>query len=492
MTLSFRAQSYPALSRVGTPGLDFTLPTQSRINTALKWRLLRFTPLTISRLAASRHAPMLYEDYLDIYRLWASRRDPNKACSRMHEERPTSENKSVHEQAKEQPSIRDVPPLETGGSDARRGFDLQDHVAASFCIQMLTDPILKEVWCENQDDITLIWEDGSGERVEFVQVKNNQLAALWSVAKLCERETTQARPSDPATKTPSKKVKRIGSSMLERSLAYDRCHEPCRFRIVTSWQINKELELLSLGAEYRATVPEDLTSLVAELRRHVGDFVSPNGRDCAFWAAETTWEVVDSVHSLRSRNILAFGKYIASQGEFVAPDQVEELYMRLVAKVADASRADWRTDRDKKRICRDALVSWVADAVQEAVHPGSKGGRKLRTKMKKAMLPKDSIDSAAEERARYREEMLAQRYFTSTEYRAIEGEIVSLLHSLRTQLDSGMCDDPGIAFHARCRSTLESFRESLPIDRRPHASFVHGCMYDITDRCTHRFIRAIA
>jgi Cap4, dsDNA endonuclease domain len=410
----------------------------------------------------------------------------------MHEEKPPSENEPLHGEAKAQPSIRDLPPLETGGSDARRGFDLQDHVAASFCIRMFTDTSLKEVWCENQDDVTLIWQDGAGEQVEFVQVKNNQLDALWSVAKLCERETAQPRSSDTATKTPSKKVKRIGSSMLERSLAHDRCHEPCSFRIVTSWQINKELQLLSLDAEYRATVPEALTLLVAALRQHVSDFVSPNGHDCAFWAAETTWEVVDSIQSLRSRNILAFGKYVASQGHFAAPDQMEEIYMRLVAKVADASRADWRTDRAKKRIRRDALVSWVAEAVQEAVHPGSKGGRKLRTKMKKAMLPEDSIDSAIEERARYREEMLAQRYFTSTEYRAIEGEIVSLLHSLRTQLDSGLCDDPGIRFHARCRSTLESFRESLPLDRRPHASFIYGCMYDITDRCTHRFIRATA
>ncbi len=76
--------------------------------------------------------------------------------------------------------------------------------------------------------------------------------------------------------------------------------------------------------------------LGAALRRYVGDFVSPNGRDCAFWAHQTTWEVVDSVDSLPSRNVVAFGHYVASQGEFVAPDQLEELYMRLVAKVAEA------------------------------------------------------------------------------------------------------------------------------------------------------------
>jgi len=410
----------------------------------------------------------------------------------MNDDLPSSNEDGHGESDKKPRSIRDLPPLETGGSDARRGFDLQDHVAAGYCIKMLTDPTLREVWCENQDDVTLIWEKGAGERVEFVQVKNNRLDTLWSVAKLCERETIQPPSSDPTTKIQSKKVKRIGSSMLERSLAYDRCQEPCCFRIVTSWQINKELQFLSRGAEYRASVPADFASLVAALRRYVSEFVSPNGRDCAFWAAETTWEVVDSVDSLRSRNILAFGRYVASHETFVAPDQIEELYMGLVGRVADASRADWRIDQEKKRIRRAALVSWVAGVVQEAMHPGSKGSRKLRTKMNKAMLPKDSIDSAVEERARYREEMLAQRYFTSTEYRAIEGEIVSLLHSLRAQLDSGICDDPGIVFHARCRSALESFRESLPTDRRPHASFVHGCMYDITDRCTHRFIRATA
>lgn len=409
----------------------------------------------------------------------------------MHDENPISENNGVHGQPNPpRPSIRDLPPLETGGSEARRGFDLQDHVVARFCLQMLSDPTLKEVWCENQDDATLIWEASPAERVEFVQVKGNQLDGLWSVAMLCERETAPARLSDPDMKPQSKKAKRPGSSILERSLAYDRCKEPCCFRIVTSWPIDRELQFLSSSVEYRATIPAQLTSLIAELRQRVGDFVSPNGHDCGFWAGATTWEVAGSADLVRSINILRFVRYVASQGEFVAPDQVEEIYMHLVAKVADASRADWRTDRDKKHIRRGDLISWLGNVLQEALHPGSKGSRKLRAKMNKAMLPGDSVDSAVEERARYREEVLAQRYFTSIEYRVVEGEIMSLLHSLRTQLDSGMLDDPGVAFHARCRNALDSFRQSLPDAKRPHASFVHGCMYDMTDRCTHRFIRA--
>ena len=58
--------------------------------------------------------------------------------------------------AKENPvqrlSIRDLPPLETGGVEARQGIGLQDHLAAGFCIHMITTPDLTEVWCERHDD----------------------------------------------------------------------------------------------------------------------------------------------------------------------------------------------------------------------------------------------------------------------------------------------------------------------------------------------------
>ena len=68
-------------------------------------------------------------------------------------------------------SIHALPPLETGGVEARQGFGLQDHVAAGICIELVVNPTLKQVWCETQDDITLIWDAPDGELVEFVQVK---------------------------------------------------------------------------------------------------------------------------------------------------------------------------------------------------------------------------------------------------------------------------------------------------------------------------------
>jgi Cap4-like dsDNA endonuclease family protein len=379
----------------------------------------------------------------------------------MNDELPSSDEGVAREPQQPRRSIRDLPPLETGGSEARRGFDLQDHVAARHCIQMLTDSFLKEVWCETQDDITLIWQDGATERVEFIQVKNNQLDGLWSVAKLCSRDAAGKQPNDS-----SLKAKRIGTSILERSLAYDRCQEACCFRVVTSWQVDKQLKFLTFSAAYRSAAQAELTTLIVALQGYVGDFRSPNGRDCAFWAGCATWEVVGSTEAVKAGNLLAFEKYLGAQGTFVAVDQAEELYMRLVAKVAAASRADWRVSPSEKRIQKGQLAAWIQQIVKDAIHPSSHGGRKLRTKMKNAMLPGDSIESAAEERAWYREELLTQRYFTTDEYRAIEGEVLSRLHTLRTQLDSGALDETGIAFHARCRADIESFRQSLPADKR--------------------------
>ena len=69
------------------------------------------------------------------------------------------------------PSIHSLPPLERGGVEARIGFAIQDHVAASYLIHLLEEPTLLEVWCETHDDITLIRQGQATQEVEFVQVK---------------------------------------------------------------------------------------------------------------------------------------------------------------------------------------------------------------------------------------------------------------------------------------------------------------------------------
>ena len=132
-------------------------------------------------------------------------------------------------------SIHELPPVETGGIIARKGFSFQDHVAVSFLLDMYENEELEQVWCETQDDITLIWSKNSNHCVEFIQAKSSNLNQLWSVAELCKQGKKDIKG---AIKT--------SPSILERSLQYDRCKESCCFRIITSIGPNKELSLLKM------------------------------------------------------------------------------------------------------------------------------------------------------------------------------------------------------------------------------------------------------
>ncbi|MBK8932236.1 MAG: DUF4297 domain-containing protein [Chloroflexi bacterium] len=131
-------------------------------------------------------------------------------------------------------SIRDLQPLNIGGTVARAGFEFQDHVAVWFCLEMLVNNCLKEVWCETQDDITLIWQDnGSVEWVEFVQVKIYRL-------------TISGRSPNCANRRRVLKIRIKTVHPFLKILAQDRCRERCQFRVITSLNVNNDLEILTL------------------------------------------------------------------------------------------------------------------------------------------------------------------------------------------------------------------------------------------------------
>src|SRR5581483_1776110 len=127
-------------------------------------------------------------------------------------------------------SIHALKPLEQGGSIARTGFLYQDHVAARFCLEMLLGGKIVEVWCETEDDITLLWGTSEAPLVEFVQVKGNELTQLWSAALICTGGDVD--------------------SIVAKSLQHDRCLEPCVFRILTRTPLNPELAVLKLERDH--------------------------------------------------------------------------------------------------------------------------------------------------------------------------------------------------------------------------------------------------
>ncbi len=237
-------------------------------------------------------------------------------------------------------SVRSLPPLESGGAVARNGMGFQDHVAAGFCIRMLSDEKLREVWCERQDDITLIWADPAvpgGERVEFVQVKSNQTFDRWTVARLCSR-------SD-------------GKSILDRLLDNDRASQPASFRMVTAVPVEPVLQVLTreASAAYAAsdTRKDEIEALQSKLADLAKDYRSPNGHDCRFWVEHAKWDFVGPTDAVHNANVRALGKELGSASH----EELEDLYKKLLDKVWQAACADWRVK--EKRILRDELMTWM-------------------------------------------------------------------------------------------------------------------------------------
>jgi hypothetical protein len=346
---------------------------------------------------------------------------------------------------------------------------------------MLKAPELCQVWCENQDDITLIWRRQGGEEAEFVQVKSNEPDQLWSIAMLCCREKKAQNPTG------------LGTSILERSLAYDRCCEPCRFRLVTCRPIKDELKLLGypLDSAYRQGAKEDMQKLEQAVVAYVGGFLSSNKRDHSFWLSMAFWDVRHSLQGIKNQNLLELQALIEKDGEPLFRDQLEELYSSLLSKVRVAASARWDIDRSAKKIVRDDLVAWFQVTVAVLRHPVASGsGKALRGKLEAAGLPVDVIDAALGLRRDYRKESLTPKYTDDAGRELIEGEVSAVLLTLRSRLDAGNLEDTGVRFHSRCLDDLGNLHGTLPVTPRPPLALVHGCMYVITDRCGHRFRRA--
>jgi hypothetical protein len=266
-----------------------------------------------------------------------------------------------------------------------------------------------------------------------------------------------------------------------------------RFRIVTCRPVKDELKILTfeLDATPRATTTSEFTQLRAAIAARVGHVRSANGNDCAFWIERTRWFVVHSLESLRDANLVKVSQLVQANGEFLAIDQIREIYQSLLTQVRDAGLADWSRDASKKKLLRPTVNAWFVTAVNNAVHPARNGTSKsLEAKLKDAKLSDDMVETAASLRRKYRTALLTPKYSNSDKRLAVEGEIEARLQGLRADLDCGELTDDGIAFHARCLREVKAVHAALPAKERPPLQNLQGYMYNLADRCTHRFVRA--
>ena len=370
------------------------------------------------------------------------------------------------------PSIHALAPLESGGSHARNGFLFQDHVAAGYCLEMVLGDDIESVWCETIDDITVLRQVGGKETVEFVQVKATKSDQLWSIAQLCNRKGANA-----------------GTSILERSLANDRCKEDCRFGIVTARGVRSELKPLRLGLDEPLRLA-DISHLGSKLAGRLPEYKSPNGHDPGWWAERTIWRVLHDSEAVSQHNRHLLLKIVQASGLILFSDQIETVYKLLLSRIVEVSAVDKTANRDAGKLERQELADWIEDRVKETDNNARVGGRDVLVgKLEAAGLDEVAIEMATELRRSYREKTLEPSYLDLETMGAWEDKVRGLLNGLRASLDSSVIDDDGVSFHGRSLDALAKLRTKGGEDTAPPEETLQGCMYHITALCQHRFVR---
>lgn len=388
---------------------------------------------------------------------------------------------SLEEPVAEFPSVDDAKPSEDGGPTARIGFSYQDDVTVGLALDMLANPAIIKIHCETHDDVVVVSvEDGpaGGEVItiaEYVQIKGGGAESLYSVANLCSREASKP-----------------GTSLFETSIGRDKHRETSRFRLITNRAVKSELEVLTypLGAPGREGDGDRLKALIADITTRIPRAGSPKGNGADYWCANCRWDVLAEQKNVRDANLRSILKLAQKLGWKIVYEQAEALLTELLSWVKAAGEARWEPDRAKKIILREDLVAWWERRRQELVDGASEAaGGKLKTKLEDIGAEDTQIAMAVDLRLRYGAEVRTPRYMEDSQIERLQVLVRSKMATLRSTYVAGEIDPNGQGFHALCLKEMDQAGIAEAVAGADTTGFLKGCMYDITDRCLHRFSR---
>lgn len=365
------------------------------------------------------------------------------------------------------PSYRICSPNDLGGRIAREGFDYQDHIGVSFCLDLCDKEALHEVWFEHHDDIVLFWNSGI-EIVEMVQVKHENLPSRYSIAVLTRRKEG------------------LGSSLLERSLARSNGCEETYFRIVTSYSVDSELEVLTLTLDdpQRTAREAELTLIKEKINSKCPDINSaPDGTTVPQWVDRCFWDKrQESIQAVKDRNLIRLENILSTLGFAVLSDQRDELYNNLLLMVKQKSGPEGISDY---KVTQDYLEEVIKNYLIRQKE-GAAGASNLEFKLKEAGLG-DFVESARELYIAHRLNTLTNRYSQPKELTEVENEVTAVLSRLKGKMYANEISG-GLSFYNLCINELEEIRNKFGKSLVSEAS-IQGMMYMRTNRCIHRFTR---
>lgn len=352
------------------------------------------------------------------------------------------------------PSIHEVKPPESGGPTARSGFMYQDHVAVKCLLNMFEDPTLQNIWFEGLDDIVILRGDNI---VEFIQVKSNDLSSRWSVDKL------------------------ISEELIQKSLSRGVCQEDVLYRIVTSYDVDSVLSVLKyrIGDSNRNTEKIDLIHTKILNKVNIGQ--NQKGHTVRDWLDKCWWEKLsDSMEDLQAKNLILLEDTIYKDRQIQLPiDQKKELYQQLLSLVRDASLPN-----QKNSMNRSEINQWFDDKLSNFTTPKT-GTEKLITKMQEAGIPDSTIEVAKEMKWKYKNETLNHIFVSSLSINTFKDTVLSKLHNLKIDFDADKLNMSDMDFYRHCNQVIDQ----LAVEHNIPISIAKGCMYDITNRCSHRFTK---
>lgn len=244
--------------------------------------------------------------------------------------------------------IDPVVASNAGGVAGRRGQKHQDHVTASYVIDMLNDISILQIECETADDITVRWMTDGIATNEYVQVKTTDGDGKWTVQELVAR--ADSRP---------------GTSIAERSLACDAHDELPLFRLVTVREPRGNLAHFKTARHKRNAAAQKMAWAAAPFANKYPAFKSKNLRTLADWAGNLLWQVEPSFEKLADHNKLELLRLAGRDGERPSFCDIEAAYALLLDMVIDAGDACRVSAASEKCIPRVKAVRWWQDRIGE-------------------------------------------------------------------------------------------------------------------------------